>query len=649
MHAAFLFHAIKAGMDMGIVNAGQLAVYDDIPEALLTHVEDVLFDRRPDATERLVTLAETVRGKGKARVVDLAWREAPVEERLAHALVHGIVDHIEADTEEARAQSERPLDVIEGPLMAGMQVVGDLFGAGKMFLPQVVKSARVMKRAVAYLEPYMDAEKAARGETAHDGKGTIVLATVKGDVHDIGKNIVGVVLGCNAYRVIDLGVMVPQNKILDTVIEERAELVGLSGLITPSLDEMVSVGTEMARRGMKQPLLIGGATTSRQHTAARIAPAYDGSTVYVKDASRVVNVVAALLDPARVEAYTAENRTAQEEVRESLARRKRPMVAFADAQAARLDVAFDAETVPVPSFTGLRTETQIPIATLRRYIDWNFFFTAWELKGRYPGILKHPTYGQAAQDLFDHAQALLDRVEASGEIEARAAYGIWPAHRDGEDIVLYGDEARSDVLVRFPMLRQQAKAVNQKAHRSLADYVAPRSADVAEHVGAFAVTAGIGVDTLVRAFEAAHDDYNAILVKAVADRLAEATAEWLHEQVRAAWGHGEATPMANGDLIRERYRGIRPAFGYPACPDHSRKVDLMRLLDAEALGIGLTDSCAMTPAASVSGLYFAHPEAKYFHVGRVGSDQASDYARRCRMAEDEAKRWLGSFLVEVGV
>jgi 5-methyltetrahydrofolate--homocysteine methyltransferase len=642
MHAAFLYHAIQAGMDMGIVNAGQLAVYEDIPPDLLQHVEDVIFARRRDATERLVAFADTVRGAGTARVVDTAWRERSVGERLTHALVHGIVDHIEEDTEEARQAAARPLDVIEGPLMDGMKVVGDLFGAGKMFLPQVVKSARVMKRAVAWLEPYMDAEKAEGNQRTSQGK--IVLATVKGDVHDIGKNIVGVVLGCNAYEVVDLGVMVPAERILATAEKEQADLIGLSGLITPSLDEMVHVAEEMERRGMDLPLLIGGATTSRQHTAARVAPAYSAPTVHVKDASRVADVVGRLMDPPRREVLDAENRASQEELRRQLSERSRPLLPFAAAQARGPAPVGRAADIATPSFTGRRVLAPIPLATLRPYIDWTFFFAAWELKGRYPALLDHPRYGPAARELLGHANALLDRLEADGTLEARGVYAILPANRDGEDVVVWQDEQRRVERARFPMLRQQTEPQEPKPLLSLADFLAPVDSGLADHLGLFAVTGGVGAEALASAYEREHDDYNAILVKAIADRLAEAAAEWLHESVRRVWGHGETPPLPLDALLRERYRGIRPAYGYPACPDHTEKRRLFDVLGAEEIGIALTESCAMTPAASVSGLYFAHPAARYFHLGRIGRDQLEDYAARKGVEVAEAARWLGPWL-----
>jgi 5-methyltetrahydrofolate--homocysteine methyltransferase len=625
MHSAFLFYAVQAGLDMGIVNAGQLAVYQDIPADLLELVEDVLFDRRPDATDRLVTFASTVKGEGKQRVVDLSWREAPVNERLSHALVHGIVDFIEADTEEARQQFRRPLEVIEGPLMDGMKVVGDLFGSGKMFLPQVVKSARVMKRSVAYLEPYMEAEKEqARLEgrvEASRGQGKVVLATVKGDVHDIGKNIVGVVLGCNNYEVIDLGVMVPAAKILDTAIAEGADVIGLSGLITPSLDEMVSVGAEMQRRGLKKPLLIGGATTSKQHTAVRIAPVYDGSTVHVLDASRVVGVVSDLLDTDRAEKLDTANRVEQERLRDQHANRHaQPLLPIEEARANREVVDFT--DVPTPIFTGVRDATP-SIADLREMIDWQFLFLAWELKGKYPAILDQPV----ARELFDDANALLDQIIEEGSFEARGRYAFWGARSEGDDIVL-------DSGVRFPMLRQQTEKPAGRANRCLADYIAPKD----DHLGGFAVAIH-GAEKLAARYEADNDDYRAIMVKALADRLAEAFAEYLHLQVRREWFEPDAQPVL-ADLHAERFRGIRPALGYPASPDHSEKKDLFDLLGTAAIGVGLTESFAMTPAAAVSGLIFAHPSSRYFTVGRIGKDQVADYAERRGMALEEVERWL---------
>ncbi|MCR6481937.1 methionine synthase [Amycolatopsis sp. OK19-0408] len=628
MHSAFLFHAVQVGLDMGIVNAGQLAVYQDIPKDLLELVEDVLFDRREDATDRLVSFAENVKGSGTKRVVDLSWREGSVGERLSHALVHGIVDFIEDDTEEARQQMARPLDVIEGPLMDGMKIVGDLFGSGKMFLPQVVKSARVMKRSVAYLEPFMEEEKEkARQEgrlASSGGQGKVVLATVKGDVHDIGKNIVGVVLGCNNYEVIDLGVMVPAGKILDTAVTEGADAVGLSGLITPSLDEMVAVAAEMQRRGLKLPLLIGGATTSRQHTAVKIAPAYDNTTVHVLDASRVVGVVSDLLDPDRSIALGEKNRADQETLREQHASKQRsPMLTLAQARANPEKVSFDG--LPTPAFTGRRV-VEPSIAELREMIDWQFLFLAWELKGKYPAILEQPV----ARELFDDANTLLDEIIANGSFTAKGAYAFWPAHSDGDDILLEGDYAH----VAFPMLRQQTAKPLDRANRCLADYIAP----VGDHLGGFAVAIH-GAEALAGKYEAEHDDYRAIMVKALADRLAEAFAEHIHLKARRDWFEPDAEPLLE-DLHAERFRGIRPALGYPASPDHSQKRELFELLASDELGMALTESYAMTPAAAVSGLIFAHPDSRYFTVGRLGRDQIEDYARRKGVERAEVEQWL---------
>ena len=619
MHAAFLYHAIQAGLDMGIVNAGQLAVYQDIPPELLEHVEDVIFNRRPDATERLVTFAGTVSGEGTKRELDVAWRDAPVEKRIEHALVHGIVDHIVEDTEEARQQLPRPLDVIEGPLMRGMQVVGDLFGAGKMFLPQVVKSARVMKLAVAHLEPYMEAEAEKDGGRPPQAK--VVLATVKGDVHDIGKNIVGVVLGCNDYEVVDLGVMVPADRILDTALEEGCDVVGLSGLITPSLDEMVNVAREMERRGIELPLLIGGATTSKQHTAVKIAPAYSQPTVHVLDASRVAGVVSDLLDPGRRVTLEQENAELQDRLRDQHAEKERkPLLPFEEARANR-EVA-DFSDLPSPEFTGARM-VEPDLETLVRYVDWQFFFHAWELKGKFPAILEEP----AARELWDDAQALLSQIVDGKLLQARGAYGFWPARADGDDIVLEDG-------TRLPMLRQQSAYGDSRPNRSLADYVSPDG----DHVGGFAVTIR-GADELAGRYEAEHDDYHSIMVKALADRLAEAFAEYLHEQARRQW-YETGSELSSEDLVAERFRGIRPAYGYPACPDHTEKRTLFGLLPVDEVGVELTESCAMMPASSVSGIYLAHPKARYFSVGRLGRDQVEDYASRKGMSLEEAERWL---------
>jgi 5-methyltetrahydrofolate--homocysteine methyltransferase len=626
IHAAFLYHAIKAGLDMGIVNAGQLAVYEDIPPVLLEHVEDVLFDRRPDATERMVAYAEQVKGEGTKREIDLSWRSKPVEERLSFALVHGVVDFIEADVEEARQKLPRPLDVIEGPLMDGMKIVGDLFGAGKMFLPQVVKSARAMKRAVAYLEPYI--KGSGDEQASRQVNGRVLLATVKGDVHDIGKNIVGVVLGCNNYEVVDLGVMVPVDRILSEAARTKADIIGLSGLITPSLDEMVVVAKEMTRRGMTTPLLIGGATTSKQHTAVKIAPEYTPATVHVLDASRAVDVVSSLLSDRLRDPYMTGVRAEQEQIRERHSqRRERAMLTFEQARGNALKLDWESYDAPVPWFVGRRDVTPA-LEELVPFIDWTFFFAAWELKGRFPAILDDPRVGGPARELYDHARALLDRIVRERRFTAKGVYGFWPANSDGEDIVVYKDDARRVELARFHMLRQQEPIADGRPNRSLADFVAPKSSLVPDYIGAFAVTAGIGVEEFAAALTRAHDDYSAIIAKALADRLAEAFAEYLHAQARKDWGYAAAETFSNDQLIDEEYRGIRPAFGYPACPDHTEKETLFQLLDAPAVGITLTETCAMMPAASVSGLYLAHPQAKYFNVGRIGRDQLDDYARR---------------------
>ena len=627
IHSAFLYHAIKAGLDMGIVNAGQLAVYEDIPKDLLELVEDIIFDRRPDATERLVEFAKNVSGAGAKREVDLTWREGTVEQRLAYAVLHGEVEFIEADAEEARQKFGAGLLVIEGPLMDGMKVVGDLFGAGKMFLPQVVKSARAMKRAVAYLEPFMQAEKKASGSVSVRGK--LVTATVKGDVHDIGKNIVGVVLGCNNYEVFDLGVMVPADKILDTAIELGADAIGLSGLITPSLDEMVDVAKEMTRRGFTMPLLIGGATTSKQHTAVRIAPAYTGPTVHVLDASRVIGVVSDLFDKDRRPIFDKANRTLQDKLRAQHTTAKRALLPLDESRDKRWALGFN--DLPTPPFTGTRV-IEPKLSELREFIDWTFFFHAWELKGKFPAILESPSHGAAARELFGHAKELLDEIEAKGWLRAKGVYGFWGARADGDDIVL-------DNGVRLPMLRQQVDHGDEKPYLSLADFVA----DGGDHIGAFAVTAGLGADELSARYAAEHDDYRSIMAKALADRLAEAFAEYLHHVVRRGW-YETGPVLSREDIIGEKYRGIRPAYGYPACPDHSEKFKLFDLLDARSIGMELTESGAMTPTAAVAGLYFAHPKSKYFMVGKVGKDQVEDYAKRKSMPLNEVERWLRPIL-----
>jgi 5-methyltetrahydrofolate--homocysteine methyltransferase len=648
IHSAFLFHAIRAGLDMGIVNAGQLVVYEDIDKELLEHVEDIIFNRRPDATERMMEFAARVKGAGRKQEHDMSWREAPVEQRLAHALVHGVVDFIVEDTEEARQKFARPLQVIEGPLMDGMKIVGDLFGAGKMFLPQVVKSARAMKRAVAHLEPYMEEEKqqAISIGASTQAVGRVLMATVKGDVHDIGKNIVGVVLGCNSYEVIDLGVMVSADKILAAAVERQVDMIGLSGLITPSLDEMVYVAKEMERRGFTMPLLIGGATTSPQHTAVKIAPEYSGPVVHVLDASRAVDVVSNLMSGELRPAFDARNRAAQEETRQKYAgRTRKALIPYEKARANHLKTDWDSLEIPAPWFVGRRV-VEPAIDELIPYIDWTFFFTAWELKGRYPAIFDHPQYGEAARELHEHALTLLQRLSLEKAIAARGVYGFWPANSDGDDIVLYKDDGRREELARFHMLRQQEEIADGRPNRSLADFVAPKSSGAPDYIGAFAVTAGIGVDAMAKKLEAEGNDYDAIMVKALADRLAEAFAEYLHAQARRDWGYGAEEKLTADDLVDEKYRGIRPAFGYPACPDHTEKFELFRLLDAPAVGIELTESCAMWPAASVSGIYLSHPEAKYFNIGRIGRDQAEAYATRKGWSRADVDRWLSPLLAD---
>ena len=636
MHAAFLYHAIAAGMDMGIVNAGQLEVYEEIPKELLEYVEDVLFSRRTDATERLVVLAESVKGVGKKSKVDLSWRESSVEERIEHALVNGVVDYVVDDTEEARLKYAKPLDVIEGPLMSGMGVVGDLFGSGKMFLPQVVKSARVMKKAVAHLEPFMEAEK-----MEGSNQGRVLMATVKGDVHDIGKNIVGVVLGCNNYEVVDLGVMVPAEQILDVAVEKRCDVVGLSGLITPSLDEMVYVASEMERRSLDIPLLIGGATTSRAHTAVKIAPAYRGSTVYVLDASRVVNVVSSLLSDDRRGDFDHKNRTEQEKSRRLFAHRQnRELISLDIAREHPVPIDWGTQTPAKPSFVGRQVIDDVSLAEIAKFIDWTFFFSAWDLKGKFPKIFEHERYGEAARELYDNGRALLDEIIAKSLLTPRGVYGFWPANRDGDDIVVWADEGRREEQMRLHMLRQQATKPNEQPYFNLADFVAPVSSGLEDYVGAFAVTTGLGADDLAAQYERDHDDYNAIMVKALADRLAEAFAELLHARARHEWGYEAEGAFSNQELIAEKYRGIRPAFGYPACPDHTEKASLWKLLDAEAVGISLTEHFAMNPGASVSGIYLGHPKSRYFSVGSIDRDQVEDYARRKGIDVATAERWL---------
>ena len=639
MHSCFLYHAIQAGLDMAIVNAGQLAVYEEIPKDLKERVEDVLLNRRPDATERMLEFAETVKAGGKAVVKDEAWRRGAVEDRLLHALLKGITDHIDEDTEEARQKYGRPLEVIEGPLMGGMRHVGDLFGEGKMFLPQVVKSARVMKKAVAYLTPYMEKEKAA-GAKSRAGK--ILMATVKGDVHDIGKNIVGVVLACNGYEVIDLGVMVPCEKILAEAKTHGVDVIGLSGLITPSLDEMVTVAAEMEREKMGLPLLIGGATTSAAHTAVKIAPAYTGPVVHVIDASRVVGVAQQLLSEEKGQGFVRQVRQDQEKARKDFASRRAAQkllpIAEARKNAARFDWSQDPEK---PEFLGLRVYEDFPLSELAEYIDWSPFFHAWELRGRFPKIFEDPVVGTEARKLYEDAQVLLEKVLREKKLRARGVLAFFPANADGDDILLYEDDSRKKVKARLHALRQQTARTDGQPNRCLADFVAPASSGKKDYVGAFAVTAGHGVEEWARELEKSHDDYQAILLKALADRCAEAFAEKMHEIARQAWGFGKKENLSKEDLIDEKYRGIRPAAGYPACPDHTEKWGLMALLEAEKnTGIRLTESCAMTPASSVSGLYFGHPEARYFAVGAIGKDQVEDYATRKGASRAEIEKWL---------
>jgi 5-methyltetrahydrofolate--homocysteine methyltransferase len=646
MHSAFLYHAIAAGMDMGIVNAGMLELYEEIEPELKVLVEDVLLNRRSDATERLVEHGETLKNVGTVVTQKQAeeWRSGTVEARLSHALVKGIDTYIDQDTEEARQQLGRPLLVIEGPLMAGMSVVGDLFGAGKMFLPQVVKSARVMKKAVAHLTPYMEAEKAAMEAAGQvvKAQGKIVLATVKGDVHDIGKNIVGVVLACNNYEVIDMGVMVSAEKILQRAKDEKADLIGLSGLITPSLDEMVHVAKEMERQGFTLPLLVGGATTSRAHTAVKIAPHYSQPVVHVLDASRAVPVTTSLLSEDGKDEFVAKHRAEYEAIRKAYALPRQQVIPLAAARERRTPITWRAEDLPTPEFTGVRVLDHFPLATLREYIDWSPFFHTWGLKGIYPRIFENEGNGEQARRVFADAQVLLDRIIAEKLLTARGVYGFFPASAVGDDVELYTSDSRTEVLGRFHFLRQQANREGSEPCRSLADFIAPRETALPDHIGAFAVTSGIGVKELCDRFRADNDDYNAIMTEAIADRLAEAFAECLHKRVRDEWGYGRAENLLPTDLIHEKYRGIRPAPGYPASPDHTEKGTLWELLDVETnTGMQITESFAMWPGSSISGIYFAHPEARYFALGKIDRDQVEDYHVRKGMTEAEVERWLG--------
>ena len=633
MHSAFLYYAIQAGLDMGIVNAGMIEVYEEIPKDLLERVEDVLLNRRSDATERLVDFAETVKGDGKKIVVDLSWRDQTVQERLKHSLIKGITEYIDLDTEEARQQYDKPLHVIEGPLMAGMNVVGDLFGAGKMFLPQVVKSARVMKKSVAYLQPYLEADKS-EGDT----QGKILMATVKGDVHDIGKNIVGVVLACNNYEIVDLGVMVPASKILDEAIKHNVDVIGLSGLITPSLDEMVDVAVEMERRGMKLPLMIGGATTSRVHTAVKVAPHYSGPIVHVLDASRSVPVAGQLIGENTRAKFQADTKAEYLELAKQHAARQadKIILPWLDSLANKLELDWENYTPPTPLKPGIHVYDDIDLNDLKQYIDWTPFFATWELRGRYPDIFNDSYVGEEAKKLFADANEMLDDIITNGKLKAKAVLGIFEANEVDGDVLLDNDK-------RFHFLRQQRKMGTNIPNISLADFVAPRSTGKKDYLGAFAVTAGIGIEPLIEAFEADHDDYNSIMVKSIADRLAEAMAEYMHQKVRKEiWGYAADETLTNKELIREKYQGIRPAAGYPASPDHTEKATLWELLDVEnAIGISLTESFAMYPTASVSGLYFSHPDSKYFAVGKIDNDQVANYAERKKADLTATKKWLG--------
>jgi 5-methyltetrahydrofolate--homocysteine methyltransferase len=650
MHSVFLYHAIKAGMDMGIVNAGQLAIYDDIPPSLRDPVEDVILNRRDDATERMLDVAEQYRGEaGKKTEADLSWREAPVEERLKYALVKGITEFIVADTEEARIKLGRPLFVIEGPLMDGMNVVGDLFGSGKMFLPQVVKSARVMKQSVAHLTPFMEKEKEEQGLAQGKPNGVILMATVKGDVHDIGKNIVGVVLQCNNYKVIDLGVMVSADKILTEAKKNKVDIIGLSGLITPSLDEMRHVAAEMKRQGFTIPLLIGGATTSKPHTAVKIAPNYEHGVVYVTDASRAVGVAGTLMSDERRPNYLTGIRADYDRIREQheKGREKNPRIALAEARAKAPRFDWERYTPPAPSFTGVKAFRNYDLSVLADYIDWSPFFASWELAGKYPRILDDAIVGEAARALFGDAQKMLADIVSKARLTAHGVVGFWPANSVGDDVAIYTDENRQERLATLHGLRQQmAKREAGASNYCLSDFVAPRDSGVRDYIGAFAVTAGIGEDALAASFDNAHDNYSSIMSQAIADRLAEAFAEHLHVRVRRElWGYARDEALSVDEMIAEKYRGIRPAPGYPAQPDHTEKATLFNLLGAAAnADMGLTESFAMTPPSSVSGLYFSHPEALYFGVGHIAKDQVEDYAKRKAMTVGEVERWLSPIL-----
>jgi 5-methyltetrahydrofolate--homocysteine methyltransferase len=638
MHSAFLYHAIKAGLDMGIVNAGMIEVYEELPKNILEAVEDVLLNRHEGATENLIALAEVVKGDGKKIVQDLSWRNENVYERLKHSLIKGITEYIEEDTEEVRQQLNKPIEVIEGPLMAGMSVVGDLFGSGKMFLPQVVKSARVMKKSVAYLQPYLEAEKS-EGNT----QGKILLATVKGDVHDIGKNIVGVVLACNNYQIIDLGVMVPTSKIIDAAIEQNVDIIGLSGLITPSLEEMVNIASEMERRSLKIPILIGGATTSRMHTAVKVAPKYTGPVVHVLDASRSVPVAGQLISKKTYGNFTAQIKSEYDQLAIQHAARKseKKVLSFNECLNNKPTLNWDNYTPPTPNKTGIKLLKDFDLSILRDYIDWTPFFSTWELKGKYPNIFEDVYVGEEAKKLFEDAQQMLDQLISKKLLKANGIVGIFEAYEDQGDITLPENQ------ITFNCLRQQRKMGNNIPNRSLADFIVPKNTDKKDYLGAFAVTTGIGIERIIEKFEKDQDDYNSILVKAIADRLAEAFAEYLHEYVRKKmWGYASDETLNNELLIREKYQGIRPAPGYPACPDHTEKEKLWKLLDVEnKTGISLTESYAMYPTAAVSGFYFSHPESKYFAVGKIGEDQLASYAKRKNVPFDYAKKWLSPNLL----
>jgi 5-methyltetrahydrofolate--homocysteine methyltransferase len=651
MHSAFLYHAIKAGLDMGIVNAGMLEVYEEIPKDLLELVEDVLLNRRDDATERLVEFADTIKSKGKEVVRDEEWRKAPVAERLSHALVKGIIEYLDDDVEEARQQYAKPLEVIEGPLMDGMNVVGDLFGAGKMFLPQVVKSARVMKKAVAYLLPFIEQEKQRVIDAGEDSSGSranagkILMATVKGDVHDIGKNIVGVVLACNNFEVIDLGVMVPAQRIIEEAKKQNVDIIGLSGLITPSLDEMVHFAKEMEREGFTIPLIIGGATTSRIHAAVKVDPHYSGPAIHVLDASRSVTVCSSLMNKDQRDGYINGIKEEYAKAREAHLNKRsdKRYLSIEEARGNKFQISLDGDVARKPSFTGTRVFDDFSLEELVPYIDWTPFFHTWELRGSYPKIFNDKYVGVEAKKLFDDAQELLRKVVTEKLFTAKGVIGFWPANSVGDDIEIYTDESRKAVLTRIHTLRQQAEKVKGEPYYALADFIAPKDSGIPDYWGGFAVTTGIGCDELVAAFEKDHDDYNSIMAKAIADRLAEAFAEKMHELVRKEyWGYAKGEQLGTDELIKEEYQGIRPAPGYPACPDHTEKTTLFQLLKAEdSADMHLTESLAMTPAASVSGFYFAHPQARYFGLGKISKDQVEDYAVRKNMPLEDVERWLG--------